>query len=283
MNQATIVTGATDFLGSHLVAGILDGDADVTVICLARPNAGHSAQERVLQAVGRAYHDRNEHDGPIRWDERVVVIEHDLGEDELRPFGVADVAGRVFQIYEFWHCAAAIEFTGERGGTVWRANVDGLRNALTIANLFSARVFNHISTACVAGTLSRRIADAVDASPRACNNIDEESKHLGEDMVVQHCRMCNMNYRIFRPSIIIPVDIAVAEMLDLATLGARTFGQVFHITSESPVSAHDAVRLTLEMRGVDRAEVVGPDTDLNSVFASGLGAGNVLIPAMTIS
>jgi nucleoside-diphosphate-sugar epimerase len=282
MNQATIVTGATGFVGSHLVAGILDGDADMTVICLACPNAGRTAQERVLHAVGRAYRDRNEHDGPIRWAGRVVVIEHDLGEDDLSLEGVADVAGRVFQIDEFWHCAA-VEFTGERGGTVWRANVDGPRNALAIANLFGARVFNYISTAHVSGTLSGRIAEAMDPSPRAYNNIDKKNKHLGEDMVVQHCRMSNMNYRIFRPSIMIPVDIAVAEMVVLATLAARTFGQVFHITSEPPVSAHDAVRFILETVAVDRAEVFGPDTDLNGVFASGPSAGNVLIPAITIS
>jgi nucleoside-diphosphate-sugar epimerase len=283
MSQATIVTGATGFLGSHLVAGILDGDADVTVICLARPNADRTAQERVLHAVGRAYRDRNEHDGPIRWVERVVVIEHDLGEDELRPLGVADVAGRVFQIDEFWHCAAAVEFTGERGGRVWRANVDGLRNALTIANLFGVRVFNHISTAYVAGTLTGRIADAVEPSPRAYYNLDAESKHLGEDIVVHHCRISNMNYRIFRRSIMIPVDIAVAEMLELATLGVRTFGQVFHFTGESPVSTDDAVRPILETVGVDRVEVVGPDTDLNGVFESGLGASNALMSEKMIS
>jgi thioester reductase-like protein len=98
MNQATIVTGATDFLGSHLVARILNADADVTVICLSCPSTGRTAHERVLQAVGRAYLDRNEHDEPSRWADRVVVIEHDLGENDLRPEGVADVASRVFQI-----------------------------------------------------------------------------------------------------------------------------------------------------------------------------------------
>jgi nucleoside-diphosphate-sugar epimerase len=317
MCKAAIVTGATGFLGSHLVAGMLSEDADVTVICLARPKEGHTAWERVVHAVRRAYRDRNGHDEPAGWAERVIVFDHDLGAEGVRPEGVADVARRVFEIGEFWHCAAAVEFTGERGGTVWRANVDGLRNALAIADKFGARVFNHVSTAYVAGKLTGRIAETLDPSPRAYNNIYEESKHVGEHYVARHCRLSKMNLRIFRPSIIIghsrtrctssdaglyqavdqfaafarvmrakspgyfqsrtlkvqldrdgtlnmiPVDIAVAEMLDLATLGARTFGQVFHIISESPLSAHDAVRLTLEMVGVDRVEVVGPGADLN--------------------
>jgi hypothetical protein len=61
----------------------------------------------------------------------------------------------------------------------------------------------------------------------------------------------------------IPVDIAVAEMLDLAAVGTRTFGQFFHITSDSPVGAHDVVRLAREMVGVERVKVVGPDADFN--------------------
>jgi thioester reductase-like protein len=319
MCKAAIVTGATGFLGSHLVAEILGKEADLTVICLARPKAGESAWERVLQAVRTAYRDRNGHDEPAEWARRVIVIEHDLTADELRPIGVASVAGRVFQIDEFWHCAAAVEFTGERGGAVWRANVDGLRNALAIANRFGARVFNHVSTAYVAGKLLGRIGEAVDKGPRAYNNIYEESKHLGEHFVIRDCRLSGMNYRIFRPSIVIghsrtrrassgaglyqavdrfdafargmrgkspgycqnqtlkvrinreatinliPVDIAVAEMFDLAALGARTFDEVFHITSESPVGVQDAVRLTLELVGVKRFEVVGPEADLNLV------------------
>ena len=145
MCKAAIVTGATGFLGSHLVAGILSEDADVTVICLARPKLGRTAWDRVVHAVGRAYRDWNGHDEPVGWAKRVIVIEHDLSADRVRPDVVADVAGRLFEIGEFWHCAAAVEFAGERGGTVWRANVDGLRNALAIADKFGARVFNHVS------------------------------------------------------------------------------------------------------------------------------------------
>jgi nucleoside-diphosphate-sugar epimerase len=317
MCKAAIVTGATGFLGSHLLAGILGENADVIVICLARPKDGYTAWQRVVRAVARAYRDRNGHDEPAGWAERVIVVEHELGSDGVRPAGVTDVAGRLFEIGEFWHCAAAVEFAGERGGHVWRANVDGLRNALAIADRFGVRVFNHVSTAYVAGKRTGRITEALDPSPRAYNNIYGESKHIGEHFVARHCRLSKMNFRIFRPSIIvghsrtrcassdaglyqavvqfatfarvmrakspgyfhsrtlkvrldregtldmIPVDIAVAEMLDLAAVGTRTFGQVFRITSESPVSAHDAVRLALEMVGVERVKVVGPDADFN--------------------
>jgi nucleoside-diphosphate-sugar epimerase len=317
MNNTVIVTGATGFLGAHLVAGILGGDADPTAICLARPKAGRTARERILQALGRACHDRDGHDESAGWAERVIVIEEDFVAGEVMPERVADALGPAFQIDEFWHCAASVAFTGERGGAVWRANVDGLRHALAIADRLGARVFNHVSTAYVAGQRTGRIAESVDPQPRAYNNIYEESKHLGEDMVVHHCRSSQMAYRIFRPSIIvghshtwrtssdaglyravdlvegfargirakspgyfhshplkvrinregtvnlIPVDIAVTEMRDLAALGARTLGQVFHITSESPLGVYDAVRVTLELAGVERFEVVGPGADLS--------------------
>jgi hypothetical protein len=134
MCKAAIVTGATGFLGSHLVAGILSEDADVTVICLARPKLGRTAWDRVVHAVRRAYRDWNGHDEPVGWAERVIVIEHDLSADRVRPDGVAEVAGRLFEIGEFWHCAAAVEFAGERGAlsggrtlmgseTIWRSPI----------------------------------------------------------------------------------------------------------------------------------------------------------------
>ena len=196
MCKAAVVTGATGFLGSQLVAGILGENADVIVICLARPKDGYTAWERVVRAVARAYRDRNGHDEPAGWAERVIVVEHDLGSDGVRPAGVTDVAGRVFEIGEFWHCAAAVEFAGERGGHVWRANVDGLRNALAIADKFGARVFNHISTAYVAGKLTCRIAETLDSSPRSYININEESKHVGEHYVARHRRLSKMTESI---------------------------------------------------------------------------------------
>jgi hypothetical protein len=62
---------------------------------------------------------------------------------------------------------------------------------------------------------------------------------------------------------LIPVDIAVAEMLELSGLGASTLGQVFHITSESPVGVHDAIRITLDLLDVERFEAVGPEAKLS--------------------
>jgi thioester reductase-like protein len=101
MHQAAIVTGATGFLGSHLAAGILSRDADVTVICVSRPKEGRTARERVLEALARAHCDGNGHSDQAEWAERVVVIEEDLCAHELSSIGIAGTLGRAFQINEF--------------------------------------------------------------------------------------------------------------------------------------------------------------------------------------
>jgi nucleoside-diphosphate-sugar epimerase len=317
MRDAAVVTGATGFVGSHLAAGILGGDADVIVICLARHKGGRSARERTLEAIRGAFSDGEGHEEPEGWTRRVIVIDHDLCAGGSGVCRIAAHSGRSFRVGAFWHCAASVEFTGQRGGTVWRANVDGLRGAVLLAEEFGSMVFNHVSTAYVAGRLTGRIAEVVDPRPRAYNNIYEESKHLCEYIVAKHCGASTMGYRIFRPSIVIghsrthrssggaglyqavdcvdrfaramrarssdvfrgrtlkvqvdregtldlmPVDVAVAEMLDLAALGSRTLGQVFHVTSESPVRACDVFGTTLELIGIDRFEVVGPEADLD--------------------
>jgi len=203
MRDAAEVTGATGFVGCHLAAGILRRDPDVIVICPARDKQGQSARTRTLESIRRAYSDGHRQEVPAGWAGRVIVIDLELceGIDDVKAF--AAQARRSFRTREFLHCAASVEFTGERGGSVWRANVDGLQNALRLAEAFASRVFNHISTAYVAGQRTGRIVETIDHRPRAYNSIYEESKHLCEQTVAEHCGGSAMRHRIFRPSIVI--------------------------------------------------------------------------------
>lgn len=62
---------------------------------------------------------------------------------------------------------------------------------------------------------------------------------------------------------LIPVDLAVAEMIDLSALGEPTLDEVFHLTSESPVGVHDAIGVALELVGINRFDVVRPAVELD--------------------
>ena len=192
----------------------------------------------------------------------------------------------------------------------------GFEGAVRLAEAFGTRAFNHVSTAYVAGRMTGRVAEAVDPRPRSYNNVYEQSKHLCESIVAEHCGArdgipdlpAEHRDRTFadaslvgrrglvpggglrgairpgdagevigrrsRPDAqgavrprgqlnLIPVNIAIAEMLDLAALGERTLGEVFHVTSESPIGVRDVIGTTLELVGIERFEVVGPGTELD--------------------
>jgi nucleoside-diphosphate-sugar epimerase len=202
MTSATFLTGATGYVGSHLLARLLATRPDQAVICLARGRDGTTARERVHDALRTACHDRGEASVPRGWYERVVVCEGDL------TGGVADgdIAALLrsgLRPQEFWHCAASIKFAESADGTVWKTNVAGLCAALDLAEQLGVATFNHVSTAYVAGTLRGEVPATIDCQPHGFNNVYEESKLHGERLVAEHCGDRRMGYRIFRPSIIV--------------------------------------------------------------------------------
>jgi nucleoside-diphosphate-sugar epimerase len=318
MSQAVVVTGATGFLGSHLVAGLLGKPSSKYVICLARPKDGRGARDRVVGAVSRAFEERDAALKPSFWLDRVVIVEDDLVAGSLAGGDGSFGAIQSYHIEDFWHCAACTDLSNFDERKIWEINSGGLRNALDCATFLKVTSFNYISTSYVSGTSSGRIFESGDVRPPGFNNAYEESKYLGEGVVARRCRVSGIGYRIFRPSILIghsrtfrtsshsglyhvvrllkrfreavlardpiyfdrlvprlqvdregvlnliPVDIAVAEMLDLSARGVRSMGQTFHITCESPISTCDAFQTTFSALGIKRTDIVGPDAKLSS-------------------
>jgi nucleoside-diphosphate-sugar epimerase len=202
MTSATFLTGATGYVGSHLLARLLETRPNQAVICLARGRAGVSAEERVHDALRTACRDRGEARAPHGWHERVVVCEGDLT-GGVAADDIAALLRRGLRPRGFWHCAASIKFTESADGTVRKTNVAGLCVALDLAEAVGADVFNHVSTAYVAGTLRGAAPATLDVTPDGFNNVYEESKLEGERLVAAHCGDRGIGYRIFRPSIIV--------------------------------------------------------------------------------
>jgi nucleoside-diphosphate-sugar epimerase len=314
----TVVTGVTGFVGSHLAVQLLRERPDDYLVCIARPKGDITAAARVMQAL-RAAHENADADWALNEHlDRVLVAEQAHCENLLAQLSTASEAPSL-SIRGFWHCAASVKFSGSYGSDVWRSNVDELDAVLQTASRCGAPVFNHVSTAYVAGAQSGRIPEATDAAPQAFNNIYEESKHTGEQLVRAHCAQRGMAYRILRPSIIIghsrtfkttsgagfyqfldalrglrnkveavdplyfrnnplrlrcdrnatldliPIDIVVAELIDIDRHGERTANNVFHITSESPVSLHDLVHRVTAVLGIGSVEIVGPEVQLRLI------------------
>jgi nucleoside-diphosphate-sugar epimerase len=319
MIRGTVLTGATGYVGSHLAVQLLKEYPEQHVICIARPKGELDAARRVLRALRTAHR----HSG-AEWSlndhlERVFVIEDKSSfNGSLRALLVENGLPGL-AVDSFWHCAASIKFGGSQGPEIWRSNVETLNGALSMATQANAHVFNHVSTAYVAGARSGRIPEADGSAPDAFNNLYEESKHTGEQMVRAHCEQHRMAYRILRPSIIIghsqtfktssrtgfyqwidalrairekvqasdslyfdvnplrvrcdrnatldliPIDLVVAELMDINRGGEQTFNQVFHITSESPVSVHDLLQKISSLLGIRSVAIVDDHAQLSLV------------------
>src|SRR5438309_2095405 len=111
------VDGATGFLGSHLLANLLETDPDSQVICLARRRRA-AARDRVFEALAAARHDQGALPVPADWQKRVLVFEEDLCSPSglLGPQALA--AMQTLRPWEFWHCAASVQFTETAAGEV---------------------------------------------------------------------------------------------------------------------------------------------------------------------
>jgi nucleoside-diphosphate-sugar epimerase len=316
MNSAVVITGGTGFLGSHLALRFLERFPELAVVCVARPSGHWSARDRVLLALSKAAKDSGISGMPIRYAERLIVMEDRfLSRDPVRePVPVVGIDG--VKLDSFWHCAASVKFMESATNEVWRANVTGLQNALSLADALGIRTFNHVSTAYASGTMSGRIPETIDLRPRGFNNVYEESKHYGEQLLHHYCDARGIEYRIFRPSIIIghsqtfrtssragfyygldalrqlhdrtvekdrryfdrhslrvrfdrnatlnliPIDFVVSEMIDLHLTGNETLNQVFHITSESPISFCDWLQKITPLLGINRIEMAADDDEL---------------------
>src|SRR6185437_9108830 len=133
--MTSLVTGATGFIGRHLVARLLDRDDDVYVL------VREASLDKLL-----ALHEK----WPAGSEDRVHPVIGDLARPRL---GVSDedlarltTAG----IGHFFHLAAIYDMTvGDDRNRV--ANVEGTRHAVELANAVGAGTFHHTSSIAVAG------------------------------------------------------------------------------------------------------------------------------------
>jgi nucleoside-diphosphate-sugar epimerase len=189
-----LVTGATGFLGSALVLELLDR-SDGVITCLARPQPGQAATERVKAALRQAARDFGRPGLDDAIDERCRGIDCDLrqaaGDEDLRPLGAVD---------RVWHLAALVNFDDGRKDDLLAANVTGTRHMVELARRTGAAEFNYVSTAFVAGKREGRIPEEPADNTVETVNWYERSKRMGEETVLGS-GLPRVN--VFRPSMVI--------------------------------------------------------------------------------
>ncbi|UKY47712.1 SDR family oxidoreductase [Streptomyces inhibens] len=191
------VTGATGFLGAHLLAALLRRD-DRPVCALVRDDPA-TARERLSRAVRST---------GARWEEaefqrRVTPVKIDLPAPRLG-LSAEDHHALARQTQELWHCAADTSPLGPVAA-LHRSNVEGTGRVLELldAGARETRLF-HISTAFVAGERREGIVleDTLDER-YGFATLYEESKYRAEVLVRDWSQEKGRPAVVFRPSLLV--------------------------------------------------------------------------------
>lgn len=185
---ATIVTGATGYLGS-LIAGKLLAETNAHLVIPARSH--HVRESVVARIIGEAIYAGADHTSQL--ERRLTVVPLPpiesiprLAED-LRCLGVEDIV----------HCAGCVDYFNTKN--LSEGNVDLTRSMVELGQKLNVRRFTFVSTAFSAGYRAETIAECLHADADEDPTEYTQSKRHAEQIVASS----GLPYLIARPSIVI--------------------------------------------------------------------------------
>ncbi|MGM0532621.1 MAG: SDR family oxidoreductase [Bacteroidota bacterium] len=184
------LTGATGFLGSHLMDSLLK--SGYKIIILGRASKEETLQERISKLL--------EWFGIKELFDQLMLVEIDLlepmlGIPETKYKKLCEETGQII------HCASDTSFAERKRETVFKSNVKSLTGILEFAKNADVNFFHYISTAFVAGANVTVCKESI-ASSTGFLNVYEESKAQAEKTIAAFCEKHSIPLTIIRPSIV---------------------------------------------------------------------------------
>lgn len=189
-DQIIILTGATGFLGSHLMSAWLK--RGLRLIVLGRSAGKESLRERLRKRL-------------IWFGMEACIEQLDCCEiDWLKPrFGLPDkryhdlcsMSARII------HCASDTSFLECDHERIMDANIHSLNEILEFASRSHAPFFHYVSTVYAVGLTDQLCSEAISRSDRF-NNAYEATKARAEAIIASRCRENGIPYTILRTSIV---------------------------------------------------------------------------------
>jgi short-subunit dehydrogenase len=175
------VTGATGFIGRHLVSELLKREG--TIYVLVREGS-RARLEELLSS----------------WDpgpERIVPVIGDLTAPGL---GVSEAdKERLRGVEHFFHLAAVYDMSADEDANR-RANVDGTRHALELANELGAGIFHHTSSIAVSGRYRGLFREDMFDEGQKLADPYSRTKFESEKLVRDEAAV---PWRVYRPAIVV--------------------------------------------------------------------------------
>jgi NAD(P)-dependent dehydrogenase (short-subunit alcohol dehydrogenase family) len=298
--STSFVTGATGFIGRHLVERLLEREGDVYV--LVRP--GSTARlEQLVERWGRP--------------ERVKPLVGDLCEPRL---GLDAAAVDALQgVDHVFHLAAIYDMTADETRNAL-LNVAGTQNAVDLANAVGAGCFHHVSSIAVAGLYEGHFTEDMFDEGQPLEHPYHRTKFEAEKVVRERVRG---RWRVYRPSIVVghsqtgemdkidgpyyffkaiqkvrhalpewfplvsvewgatnlvPVDY-VAAAIDHIAHREGLDGQAFHVVDPKPMRSGDALNTFARAGHAPRA-VMRVDRQLTQMLPKGVLSYAMKIPTL---
>src|SRR5436305_10027106 len=176
------VTGATGFIGRHLVEELLrNREGDIHVLVRA------GSQDRLDKLIAERFGSSD----------RIKPVTGDLTEPKL---GVDEgwIAANKGSIDHFFHLAAVYDMTADEQANE-RMNVQGTRNAVDLANALEAGTLHHTSSVAAAGLYKglfrEDMFDEGQTLPSAYHRTKFESERIAREATVP--------WRVYRPEVVV--------------------------------------------------------------------------------
>ena len=186
-----LFTGATGFLGSHLIVEFMRKNYNLVLIF--RPGARRSAQQRWDQLL--EWFGLNTRQWP-----RVRVFE---GYPDRPRFGMAREIYSLLleEVEEIFNCAADTSFAERKRPRIEAANIQTAKNVMAFSSHGRVDFVHHLSTAYVAGKKRGPCVESL-IDTDEFHNIYEETKYKAEKYLWHRCAECGIRLNIYRPSIV---------------------------------------------------------------------------------